>query len=197
MMPLFQDETLMRIYNYLAYRVKRGGFGEKNLKALSSNFDVAFPGYEAVIRDLERQTVFIRKGIEANIASKDYRLPVSGQAAAGTPLYSELTDNESVPVPQKYCSDRYMVIQAKGSSMEPQIPNGAHVVVEREALPANGELALVLVDGWTVDEYAIKLFFDRGDHVELRSYNPSFHPMDFQRSQILSAERIVHVIANG
>lgn len=196
MLTLFQHADVMRMFNYLAYKIKRGGYGAKNIHALMQTFDAAFPGYAAVIADLERQNALVRQGMDANIAAQDYLMPVSGQAAAGLPLYSELADRDSVPVPQKYCNDRYLVIQAKGNSMEPRIKDGSYVVAQRHTCPEQGSLAVVYIDGLVSDEYVIKLFYDRGDTAELRSYNPDYRPMIYPMSQIIRAERIVHLI-NG
>lgn len=183
-LPLLRRERMRRMYVYLAYRAQADGMDESALRALSRRFDSAFPGYEQALRALEEETE----------APASCRLPVAGQAAAGQPLYSELSDEETVPVPPKYGSDRYFIVQAKGHSMEPKLPNGGYVVVQRDARPENGELALVQVSGWAGGEYAIKQFFRRGDEVELRSYNPAFQPMFFPVEQILSAQRVAHII---
>lgn len=183
--PLLRREQMRRMYAYLAYRAQADGMDEHALRALSHRFDSAFPGYEDAMRALEAG--------EAP-SSCAYRLPVAGQAAAGQPLYSELSDEESVPVPPKYGSDRYFIVQAKGHSMEPALPNGGYVVVQRDAQPENGELALVQVSGWAGGEYAIKLFFRRDGEVELRSYNPAYPPMFFPVERILSAQRVAHII---
>lgn len=196
MMPLFNNPDIMRMINYIAYKLKRGGTNSKTIAALAQTFDSAFPGYETVIRDLERQSTMVRYGMEANIAAQEHRKSVSGQAAAGKPLYSELADRDSVPVPPKYCNDRFLVIQAKGNSMEPRIKDGSYVVVQRNACPEQGGLALVYIDGLVSDEYVVKLFYDRGDTAELRSYNPDYHPMFYPMEQIIRAERVVHLI-NG
>lgn len=183
--PLFR--RLRRMYGYLAYRAR--GLDDGGLRALSRRFDGAFPGYEAVMRAIENQAAPEEEAQEAQC-----RLPVAGQAAAGQPLYSELGDEDSLPVPPKYGSDRYFIVQAKGHSMEPNLPNGGYVVVQRDARPENGELALVQVSGWAGGEYALKLFFRRGGEVELRSYNPAYRPMFFPVEQIVSAQRVAHII---
>lgn len=185
--PLLRRERMRRMYAYLAYRARADGMDEHALRALSRRFDSAFPGYEAAMRALETQAA-------PEDESALCQLLVAGQAAAGQPLYSELSDEESVPVPPKYGSDRYFIVQAKGHSMEPALPNGGYVVVQRDAQPENGELALVQVSGWAGGEYAIKLFFRRGDEVELRSYNPAYRPMFFPVEQVLSVQRVAHII---
>lgn len=74
---------------------------------------------------------------------------VSSFAAAGSPLFDDDID-EFVPVPPKYIdSDRYVIIRAKGDSMEPTIRNGDYVVAYRNNPdPLQGDIALVSVVGF-------------------------------------------------
>lgn len=86
-LPLFENPDIMRMYNYIAYKVKRGGADKKNIRALTQTFDSAFPGYETVIRDLERQTIKTRQDIESSKIAQTLRLPIVGQAAADNPQH--------------------------------------------------------------------------------------------------------------
>lgn len=61
-MPVFRNQEVMRMYNYIALRLHRGGFNEKNVAAICQAFDVAFPGYSSVIESLENQSSFIYNG---------------------------------------------------------------------------------------------------------------------------------------
>lgn len=125
-------------------------------------------------------------------------LSVSGLAAAGVPLFSE-ADGETVLVPSKYLNpQKYFIVQAKGDSMTPDIPEGSYVVVEHEAEPAQGGLALVSIEGFGSDqEYTIKLIYYHPDTIELRSYNPECPPMVYPRAAVRSAERIVYTIKSA
>lgn len=119
--------------------------------------------------------------------------PVPGRAAAGYPLYSEIDD--CIVAPEKYLdTDHYLIIQAQGDSMIPRVNNGDYVVAERNTTPANGEMALVKVDGLSGVEYMIKLFFDTSDGFVLRSLNPDYEPMTYDEKHVISAERIVYII---
>lgn len=121
---------------------------------------------------------------------------VSGLAAAGTPLFDGNID-EFVPVPPKYLdSSRFVIIKAKGDSMEPDIHDGDYVVADRNnPSPLQGEKALVSIEGIGNDyEYTIKKIYYRGNEIELVSINPSHPPMIFKNQQIKSAYKIVHII---
>lgn len=135
---------------------------------------------------------------KARKGTGEHCLPVSGAAAAGSPLYDEASGEDAVPVPPRYLNrDRYFIVQARGQSMMPRINDGDYVVVEKEAMPESGEIALVRVDGVAFDEYAIKRFYVRGDRVELRSFNPDFSPMFYPLEELKSAEKVVHIISRS
>lgn len=121
---------------------------------------------------------------------------VSGYAAAGSPLCDGDID-EFVPVPPEYLdSSRFVIIKAKGDSMEPDIHDGDYVVADRNnPSPLQSEKALVSVEGMGDDyEYAIKKIYYHGNDIELVSTNPSYPPMIFKSHQIKSAYKIVYVI---
>lgn len=124
-----------------------------------------------------------------------YKREVSGLAAAGQPLFSTIED-EYIAVPQKYMdSTRYLIVKAKGDSMEPDIQNGDYIIAEINSIPNQGEISLVSVDSPCPNsEYTIKKFYRYGDQVELHSLNAKYNPMVYPISDIKSARRVVYVI---
>lgn len=193
-LPLFENQDITRIYNYIALKVKRGGLNQKNIASIMQTFDSAYPGYAYVMKALEDKAFFVSKGMESSHIAQDTSMPVSGLAAAGAPLYEEFDGSESVSVPQHYCNDRFFVVQAEGDSMEPDIMDGDYVVVQRSLRPENGEIALVRVDGKAIEEYTIKCFYDHALKVELRSRNEAYQPMFYPIKHVISAEKVVHII---
>lgn len=123
---------------------------------------------------------------------------VNGLAAAGQPLFSD-ADDEFINVPRKYIdTSRYLIIRAKGDSMEPSIENGDYVVAEINSSPSQGELSLVRIEGRGADdEYAIKKFYVHGNEAELRSINPDYEPMTYPLNEVKSVQRIVYVIRHS
>lgn len=59
--PLFENPHIMRMFNYIALRVQRGGMNKRNIEALVKCFDASFPGYEDVIMALEVKAELNRK----------------------------------------------------------------------------------------------------------------------------------------
>lgn len=130
-----------------------------------------------------------------NETSKNVR-QVSGLAAAGSPLCDGNID-EFVLVPPEYLdSSRFMIVKAKGDSMEPDIHDGDYVVADlNNPSPFQGEKALVSVESNGDDyEYTIKKIYPHGNEIELVSINRSYPPMIYKRQQVKSVNKIVHII---
>lgn len=127
-------------------------------------------------------------------------LPIEGFAAAGTPLFDRNTDEKTVSVQEKYTAkdmdgNRFFVVVARGDSMEPEIPDRTPVVVQRGLKPLSGEVALVALDNATDEpEYAIKIVRYLPDKIELSSYNEAHTPYTRPLSEVISIEKVVHIL---
>lgn len=127
-------------------------------------------------------------------------LPVQGYAAAGSPLFDRETDGKLLSVQEKYTAkdmngDRFFIVEARGDSMAPMIPDGTPVVIQRNLKPLSGEVALVSLDNATDEpEYVIKLVRYLPDEIELSSYNETYEPFRVSLSQVISAEKVVHIL---
>ena len=127
-------------------------------------------------------------------------LSVQGYAAAGSPLFDRETDGKIVPVQEKYTAkdmngDRFFIVEARGDSMEPLIPDGTPVVVQRGLKPLSGDIALVSLDNATDEpEYVIKLVRYLPDEIELSSCNDAYKPFRRPLYEVISAEKIVHIL---
>lgn len=127
-------------------------------------------------------------------------LPIEGFAAAGTPLFDRNTDEKTVSVHEKYTAkdmdgNRFFVVVARGDSMEPEIPDRTPVVVQRGLKPLSGEVALVALDNATDEpEYAIKIVRYLPDKIELSSYNEAYAPYTRPLSEVISIEKVVHIL---
>lgn len=129
-------------------------------------------------------------------------LPIEGFAAAGSPLFSPETEEKSVPVQEKYTEKdmngrRYFVVVARGDSMEPEIPDGTPVVVQRDLQPLSGEVALVTLESPTDEpEYVIKKVRYLPNEVELSSFNKAYKPFQVPLSEVVKIEKVVHVLTD-
>lgn len=135
-----------------------------------------------------------------NNSSPEINRQVDGYAAAGLPFFDTADYDSCVSVPPKYLdSDRFLIIEARGDSMEPEIFNGDYVVVAHNVAPSQGEIALVSIEGDVLDdEFTIKRFYRFADHIELRSLNPNYPPLSYPSQAFRSAQKVVHIIhTNG
>lgn len=128
------------------------------------------------------------------------QLPIEGYAAAGNPLFDREANGKSVSVQEKYTAKdmnghRFFVVEARGDSMEPMIPDGTPVVVQRDLKPLSGEVALVSLDNATDEpEYVIKLVRYLPNEIELSSYNKAYKPFRRPLSEVISTEKVVHIL---
>lgn len=122
---------------------------------------------------------------------------INGVAAAGSPVFSvDYDDDEYITISPKYMDNsRFLVVKAKGTSMQPDIMDGDFIVVQRYLKPHEGDIALVhlsVSNGY--DEYAIKRYFASNDTVKLVSINSEFDPIFAKKKDIVSAEKVIDVI---
>ncbi|MDE1385614.1 XRE family transcriptional regulator [Bacillus paralicheniformis] len=109
------------------------------------------------------------------IAPQTVPIPVLGTIACGEPILAEENVTEYVyESPDQLPSGNLFYLKAKGTSMEPTIPNGSYVLVREQPEVENGEIAAVLVNGDT--EATLKRIKRQGDIVILMPDNPNYSP---------------------
>lgn len=122
-------------------------------------------------------------------------LQISGVSAAGSPVFNHAIDDDLVSVPKKYLDNsRFFAVKVKGNSMEPRIPNGSSVVVQVNAQPLDGEIALIYLEGGEEGEYTIKQFFKHSDYFELVSLNKNHPPKSLPYNKLISAQKVVFIV---
>ncbi|OLQ51138.1 XRE family transcriptional regulator [Bacillus paralicheniformis] len=109
------------------------------------------------------------------IAPQTVPIPVLGTIACGEPILAEENVSEYVyESPDQLPSGNLFYLKAKGTSMEPTIPDGSYVLVREQPEVENGEIAAVLVNGDT--EATLKRIKRQGDIVILMPDNPNYSP---------------------
>ena len=110
------------------------------------------------------------------------KIPVLGRVQAGIPVtatedivgYEEISE-ESIR------SGEYFALQIRGDSMEPRMYEGDIVIVRRQEVVENGEIAIVLVDG---EDATCKKFYVHNEGISLVSLNPSYAPIFFTKEEL-------------
>lgn|GEM_PF-250352 len=106
-------------------------------------------------------------------------LPVYGSIAAGLPIAANQEYDEYYPLDTKFASingyspEDFFWLRVKGDSMEPGIVNGDLVLVRRQPIVDNGEIAVVLCD---CEEATIKRVTVAGDKIILNPDNKKHPP---------------------
>lgn len=124
-------------------------------------------------------------------------VPVLGLAAAGDPLFAESDFSDYISVPAKKVNSGHQLfaVEIRGNSMEPQIPEGTHVIVDADATLESGDLALVGVESNGSDpEYMVKEIRFHPNEIELYSYNELEYPAVRRNpDEVLSARKVVYI----
>ena len=117
-----------------------------------------------------------------NIKEKGVSIPVLGYVRAGIPIEAveDILDYEEIS--QEMASQgEYFALSIKGDSMEPRITEGDVVIVRKQGIVENGELAVVLVNG---NDATVKKFYMNENGVTLISTNPSYEPFYYSKEQV-------------
>lgn len=124
-----------------------------------------------------------------------HRIPILGRVSAGLPLYAE-QHIEGYTFTDLNHGGEYFALRVEGDSMTAaRINDGDLVIVRRQDIVENGELAVVLVD----DDFAtIKRYSRSGDTVVLtpQSYNPEHSPQiyNLKNTRIKILGKVVEII---
>lgn len=108
---------------------------------------------------------------------KIHMLPVYGRIAAGQPNWAEECIEGRIPVDPDLMDivnpDECYFLRVNGESMNKEIKNGAYALIRKTDVVDDGEIAVVLVNGY---DATLKRFTRQGDFVILEpmSNDPSF-----------------------
>lgn len=110
-------------------------------------------------------------------------IPVLGNVAAGTPIMAVEECEEVFPLPQEFLAggDGFM-LHVRGESMiEDGIKDGDMVVVRRQQIVDNGDVAVALID----NEATVKRFYRENGKIRLQPANCTMEPIILDDVQIV------------
>ena len=113
---------------------------------------------------------------------KGVSIPVLGYVRAGIPIEAveEILDYEEISQ-EMANKGYYFALSIKGDSMEPRITEGDVVIVRKQEIVENGELAVVLVNG---NDATVKKFYMNDYGVNLISTNPAYEPFTYSKKEV-------------
>ena len=121
-------------------------------------------------------------GTAINIERKGVSIPVLGYVRAGIPIEAveNILDYEEISIDMA-SKGEYFALSIKGDSMEPKISEGDVVIVRKQDIVENGELAVVLVNG---NDATVKKFYMNENGVSLISTNSAYDPFYYTKEQV-------------
>ena len=107
---------------------------------------------------------------------EQYKVPLVGSVAAGTPIYDEEWPGEYVDAPV----NADFAIKVKGDSMEPDYFDGDLIYIRRlPDVPHDGAVCAMAID----DETTLKHVYRHDTGVMLTSNNPAYSPMIYSAAE--------------
>ena len=116
---------------------------------------------------------------------KYYMCPVYGQISAGQPNWAEENIEGRIPIDTDlmdiYNPEEYFFLRVNGKSMNKVIKNGAFALIHKQDTVENGEIAVVLVNGY---DATLKKFTKQGNLIilEPNSTDESFETQVYDKT---------------
>lgn len=116
---------------------------------------------------------------------KYYMCPVYGQISAGQPNWAEENIEGRIPIDTDLMDiinpEEYFFLRVNGESMNKVIKNGAFALIHKQETVENGEIAVILVNGY---DATLKKFTKQGDLIilEPNSTDESFETQVYDKT---------------
>ena len=123
-------------------------------------------------------------GISKENTHKYYMCPVYGQISAGQPNWAEECIEGRLPIDPELMGivnpEEHFFLRVNGESMNKVVKNGAFALIHKQDMVENGEIAVVLVNGY---DATLKKFSRQGDLIILEpmSDDPSFNAQVYDK----------------
>jgi repressor LexA len=171
-------------------------FNPKNGKPYSVTTSVALELSQAMNITIEELLSKLNEDQEFTLNEKEkgakyYMCPVYGRISAGQPNWAEECIEGRIPIDPDLMNitepEECFFLKVNGESMNKEIKNGAYALIRKTDVVENGDIAVVLVNGY---DATLKKFTKNGDVVVLEpmSNDPSF------QTQIYTKETPIKII---
>ena len=121
-----------------------------------------------------------RQAADENGVSGMPGIPIIGRVAAGLPLLAQENIEEMIQLPKDWAPAGAFLLKVQGNSMEgAHILDGDYVLVHPQETAVNGEIVVALIG----DEATVKRFFRTDRGISLKAENPTYRPIEIERSE--------------
>lgn len=107
-------------------------------------------------------------------------VPLVGHVAAGQPILASENIEATIPLPTEFAGESTFILRVRGESMiDAGILDGDFVVVHQQAVAANGDIVVAMVesDAGGEPEATVKRFFREADRIRLQPENQHMDPI--------------------
>ncbi len=180
----FNPNELLSSFNFLSTRSR-----QKLYNCLKAKF--AYYYKKKLLHKTSNNPNSILSNSFNNSHPQFYMCPVYGQIPAGEPNWAEEYIEGRIPIDPELMNianpEECYFLRVNGESMNKEIKNGAYALIRKTDWVENGEIAVVLVNGY---DATLKKFTQNGDVVVLEpmSDDPSF------QTQIYTKDTSIKVI---
>ena len=140
--------------------------------------------YNKILNTVKKLPILSVSKFDSNHSSY-YMCPVYGQISAGEPNWAEENIEGRLPIDPNLMDiinpEEYFFLRVNGESMNNVVKNGAFALIHKQDMVENGEIAVVLVNGYSA---TLKRFTKKGDVVVLEpdSNDPSFKTQIYDKT---------------
>lgn len=134
---------------------------------------------------IQKSDLVENKERRENISTKYYMCPVYGRISAGQPNWAEECIEGRLPIDPVLFNiidpEEHFFLRVNGESMNKVIKNGAYALIHKQDIVDDGDIAVVLVNGY---EATLKKFTRQGDLVALepQSNDDSFKTQIYDKN---------------
>lgn len=162
-----RGESLQTIARYLNVTIQTISNYETEKRDMTPETILKLSEYFGVSTDYLLGKTTEKNSIK-DISNKLYMAPVYGQISAGTPNWAEECIEGRLPIDPSLMDivdpEECFFLRVNGESMNKVVQNGSYALIRRTDWVENGEIAVVLVNGF---DATLKKFSKQGDLVVL------------------------------
>ncbi len=120
--------------------------------------------------------------IDKNEVEKGFKIPVLGTIPAGIPIEAiqEIIDYEEIPI-EMASKGEFFGLKVKGNSMSPRIEDGDVVIVRKQDDADNGDVCVIMVNGF---DATLKQIKKDTNGITLVPFNKEYKPMFYNNLEI-------------
>lgn len=180
-----KGESLEKVAQYLNVSLQTISNYETEKRDMTPETIIKLATYYDVSTDYLLGKTDVRRPETINNGKKYYMCPVYGRISAGQPNWAEECIEGRFPIDVDLMNiinpEECFFLKVNGESMNKEIQNGAYALIRKTDFVKNGDIAVVLVNGF---DATLKKFYKQGELIILEpmSNDPTFTTQVYDKS---------------